>query len=274
MPTRFPISPLVCLFVICGATPTVSGAGRVVAGTVVDQSGRIVPRAYVRVLDVSGRLDRGAFADEAGRFELGATDGADCRVEATLAGFQPAVVPCSPAGAGPLRVVLGVAPIQETTIVTATRTEAPTSQVGASATVFTGEDLDRRQQPLVADLLTATPGAMLVRNGAPGTLTSLFVRGGESDYNKVLLDGVPLNEPGGTFYLSNLTTENLERIEIVRGAYSSLFGSSDGQRLKVHEARDGSGSPCLGQRWWTYDTLHVPPVPGAAGPRFSLGVAQ
>src|SRR2546428_730307 len=80
-------------------------------------------------------------------------------------------------------------------------------------------------RPLVADLLTETPGAMIVRSGAPGALTSLFVRGGESDYNKVLLDGVPLNEPGGTFYLSNLTTENLERVEIVRGAYSSLFGS-------------------------------------------------
>ena len=71
----------------------------------------------------------------------------------------------------------------------------------------------------------ATPGSMVVRSGGPGSLTSLFVRGGESDYNKVLLDGVPLNEPGGSFYLNNLTTDNIERVEIVRGAYSSLFGS-------------------------------------------------
>jgi len=56
-------------------------------------------------------------------------------------------------------------------------------------------------------------------------VTSLFVRGGESSYNKVLLDGIPLNEPGGTFNFSNLTTENLERLEIVRGAQSALFGS-------------------------------------------------
>jgi outer membrane cobalamin receptor len=65
----------------------------------------------------------------------------------------------------------------------------------------------------------------MLRSGGAGTVTSLFVRGGESDYNKILLDGVPLNEPGGTFYLSNLTTENLERVEVVRGAFSSLFGS-------------------------------------------------
>ncbi len=66
---------------------------------------------------------------------------------------------------------------------------------------------------------------MMIRSGGPGALTSLFVRGGESDYNKVLLDGIPLNEPGGSFYFNNLTTENLDRVEIVRGAYSSLFGS-------------------------------------------------
>ena len=96
---------------------------------------------------------------------------------------------------------------------------------GRERTVFTAEDLERRQVPFVADLVASTPGAMMIRSGAPGTLTSLFVRGGESDYNKVLLDGMPLNEPGGSFYLNNLTTENLDRIEIVRGAYSSLFGS-------------------------------------------------
>ena len=61
--------------------------------------------------------------------------------------------------------------------------------------------------------------------GAPGTVTSLFVRGGESNYTKVLLDGIPLNEPGGAFNLSNVTTENLERVEFVRGANSALYGS-------------------------------------------------
>ena len=78
---------------------------------------------------------------------------------------------------------------------------------------------------LVADLLRSTPGAMVIRAGGPGTVTSLFVRGGESNYNKVLLDGMPLNEPGGTFNFSNLTTDDLERIEVVRGAQSALFGS-------------------------------------------------
>ena len=66
---------------------------------------------------------------------------------------------------------------------------------------------------------------MVLQTGAPGGVTALFVRGGESNYNTVLLDGIPLNEPGGTFNFNNLTTENIERIEIVRGANSALFGS-------------------------------------------------
>src|SRR2546428_5238452 len=108
-----------------------------VSGTVVDQSGRAVPRVRVRIVDNSGVESAAMFADEVGRFELKTTV-TNCRVEASLTGFEPASVPCESAAAGQsLRLVLKVAPIQETTIVTATRTEAPTSQVGASATVFT-----------------------------------------------------------------------------------------------------------------------------------------
>ena len=196
-----------------------------IAGVVVDQDGQPVPRAYVRARDGATAITD-VFADERGHFELHVSGSTACAVQVTLAGFEPATVACTAFKSGDrTRVELRVAPIRETVIVTATRTEAPTSQIGASATVFTAEDLERRQTPLVADLVASTPGAMVVRSGGPGALTSLFVRGGESDYNKVLLDGIPLNEPGGIYYLNNLTTEHLERVEIVRGAYSSLFGS-------------------------------------------------
>src|SRR5205823_1660629 len=160
-----------CLFGI----PARLLAADAVSGIVVDQSGRAVPRARVRVLDAAGVESAGEFADESGNFEL-QIGGPTCRVEASLTGFQPASVPCADAGAGPVRLVLTVGPIRETTIVTATRTEAPTSQVGASATVFTAEDLERRQTLLIADLIVSTPGAMVVRSGSPGALTSLFVR--------------------------------------------------------------------------------------------------
>jgi vitamin B12 transporter len=97
--------------------------------------------------------------------------------------------------------------------------------VGAAVTVFTAEEMQRRDAPVVAELLRATPGVTVVRAGGVGNVTSLFVRGGESSHNKVMLDGIPLNEPGGTFNFSNLTTDFVERIEVVRGAQSALFGS-------------------------------------------------
>ena len=82
-----------------------------------------------------------------------------------------------------------------------------------------------RQQLLVSSVLQSVPGVMVARTGGLGNVTSVFVRGGESNYNKILLDGIPLNEPGGMFEFSNLAEEDLDRIEIVRGPQSALFGS-------------------------------------------------
>src|ERR1700704_87533 len=129
---RLVATPLVFFFGFFGvsARPALSlpslGEGPALAdvsGIVVDQSGRAVPRAYVRILDGSGVESAAAFADEVGRFEL-KTNVTNCRVEASLTGFEPARVPCTEAATAPtsLRLVLNVAPIQETTIVTATRT--------------------------------------------------------------------------------------------------------------------------------------------------------
>ncbi|HUR32669.1 MAG TPA: TonB-dependent receptor [Vicinamibacterales bacterium] len=196
-----------------------------VSGIVVDQSGRPLARTHVRILPEAGSPTPDArtidlFTDESGRFTVAAS--AACRIEAARPGFRTVTTPCSTAG---VRIELPVAPIEETVVVTATRTGTPASQTGAGTTTFTADDIERRQAPLVSELLRVSPGAMVMQTGAPGGVTGLFVRGGESNYNAVLVDGIPLNEPGGTFNFNNLTTGNIERIEIVRGANSALFGS-------------------------------------------------
>ena len=192
-----------------------------VRGVVVDTQDAVVVRAHVRVVDAQGQLLASGITDDRGQFRI-ATRGRDCQVRVSLTGFATATSPCGPAE---IRVVLSPAPIGESIVVSATRDAAPTSQIGSAVTVFTADDIDRRGAPVVADLIRATPGVTVVRTGGLGGQTSLFVRGGESSYNKVLLDGVPLNEPGGTFNFGNLTTEHIERVEIVRGAESALFGS-------------------------------------------------
>ena len=107
----------------------------------------------------------GTFADESGRYRLAIPAAGGCRLTVSLTGFEPSSAPCTARDA---RIVLNVAPIAETVIVTATRTEAPAGQVGASVTVFTAEEIERRQKPLVADLLRSSPGAMVVQTGAIG----------------------------------------------------------------------------------------------------------
>ena len=193
-----------------------------VAGIVVDSSGRPVPRALVQVMTRDGATASSIFTEADGSFHV-STAPAGCRLQASLSGFQPASVDCRTDA--PVKLTLGVAPIAEQIVVSATRTEAPAGQVASAITVFDAAEIERRQEPPLADLLRGAPGTHVVRVGAPGSVTSLFVRAGESNYTKVLLDGIPLNEPGGAFNLSNVTTENLERVEFVRGANSALYGS-------------------------------------------------
>ena len=197
-----------------------SAAAADLSGIVVDPDGRPLPRVHVRVVDATEQNPRDTFTDETGHFRLPAAG--SCAVEAALTGFRTTRVPCSETE---LTIELPLAPVEETVVVTATRTEAPASQTGLSVTTFTAEEIAQRQEPLVSELLRTSPGAMVLQTGAPGGVTGLFVRGGESSYNAVLVDGIPLNEPGGTFNFNNLTTENVERIEVVRGANSALFGS-------------------------------------------------
>jgi len=110
-------------------------------------------------------------------------------------------------------------------VVTATRVPVAADLVASAVTVLRGADLVARGVRTVADALETVPGVHIVETGSVGGQTSLFMRGGESDYVKVLLDGVPLNQAGGGIDLANLTTDNVDRIEVVRGPVSVLYGS-------------------------------------------------
>jgi vitamin B12 transporter len=110
-------------------------------------------------------------------------------------------------------------------VVTATRYPVASDSVASTVTVLQGDDLRAEGIRFVGDALRQVPGAHLVQGGPYGATASLFVRGGESDYVKVLVDGVPVNQPGGFFDFASLTTDNIERIEILRGPGSVLYGS-------------------------------------------------
>ena len=110
-------------------------------------------------------------------------------------------------------------------VVSESRLPIPANAVTAAVTVLSGDELRRRGLSLVQEALREVPSATVVQPGSFGAVTSLFVRGGESDYVKVLVDGVPVNEPGGAFDFAGLTLDDVERIEIVRGPASVTYGS-------------------------------------------------
>jgi vitamin B12 transporter len=110
-------------------------------------------------------------------------------------------------------------------VITATRTETPLQELGVSASVITSKTIEERQAVDIQELLNSEAGLNIVRTGARGAQSSLFTRGGESDYTLVLIDGVRVNNGGGDFDWSNVDTTNVERIEIIRGPQSALYGS-------------------------------------------------
>lgn len=113
----------------------------------------------------------------------------------------------------------------EDVVVTATRTMVPVENLGVSSTVITEEEIKARRASDVAELLRDVAGFHVVRFGSRGSQSVIFPRGGEPNYTLVLIDGVQVNLGGGDFYWENLSTDNIARIEIVRGPQSALYGS-------------------------------------------------
>lgn len=112
--------------------------------------------------------------------------------------------------------------------VTATRLPTTQAAAGVAISVITEDDIERAGYRNVADALEPLPGVAITRNGAPGAATSVFIRGMSGDGVLVLIDGVPVNDPsstGGGFDFATLDAAAIERIEVLRGAQSTLWGS-------------------------------------------------
>jgi vitamin B12 transporter len=130
-------------------------------------------------------------------------------------------------------------------VVTATRVLVSTVAPTATATVLRGDDLRAQGITRLVDALQLVPGVALVQSGPIGSQASLFLRGGNSNYVRVLVDGVPLNDAGGSLDFSAITTSNIDRIEIVRGPTSVLYGSDAVTGVIQLFTKQGTGPAAL-----------------------------
>jgi vitamin B12 transporter len=116
----------------------------------------------------------------------------------------------------------------EAVIVSATRVPTPAVEVASSITIITAADIEARQARTISDLLKDVPGLNLVQTGGPGGVTSVFIRGTNSNHTKVLIDGIDVSDPSnstGAFDFGQLLTPDIERVEVLRGPQSGLYGS-------------------------------------------------
>ena len=146
----------------------------------------------------------------------------------------------------------------EPVVVTATRTDIPLDESPASVSIVTSEDIEEKQIERVADALREVPGLSVVQTGAPGQLTSVFTRGLRSEHTQVLLDGIPINQGlQGAFNFSDFNTDDIDRIEIVRGPQSTLYGPRAlAGAIQIFTKR-GDGPPVftLSAEGGSYDTF-------------------
>src|ERR1700722_10241293 len=124
-----------------------------------------------------------------------------------------------------LQARLALEPLSSKVVVTAQAVPLEADSSPAPLTILTREHIDQRVATSLPDLLETQPGFSMGRTGPEGGQTSLFLDGGNSNYTKVLIDGVPANIPGGLIDFSNFTVDNIEKIEVVHGAESALYGS-------------------------------------------------
>lgn len=116
----------------------------------------------------------------------------------------------------------------ESVIVSATRLATPELQVASSVSVITADDIAARQQRSLPDILQDVPGLNIVRTGGPGGQTALFMRGTNSNHTKVLVDGIDVSDPSSTnagFDFAQFLTQDIEKVEVLRGPQSGLYGS-------------------------------------------------
>jgi len=224
---RFSILLLVFLSCKTSSQAQSKSVDAAVSGTIVDATGGAIGGAVVTAtLEETGRVAATTTSKADGSYTLAISAGR-YRVRFVRAPFNP-VEELVDVSAGESRVLesrLTLERLSSSVVVTAQAEPALLEQATAPVSIISREEIEARQAVSVTDALQFAPGIAIGRTGAEGGSASVFLNGGNSNFTKVLVDGAPVNPPGGAVDFSSLTLDNIDKVEIVRGAESAIYGT-------------------------------------------------
>jgi outer membrane receptor protein involved in Fe transport len=223
---------------------TARKSGATIHGTVYDPAGRAVPHATINLLQSMIAVAQTQTNND-GEYEFrGLAEGTY-----TLAANAPGLTKVSgplALGAGKaetLDVRLALSAVQERVVISASLGGALSPQIGSSVSVVSRQQMQNEGVQTLADALRNVPGVDVARTGQLGAVTSAFVRGGNSNYNLVMIDGIPMNDFGGGFDLSPLPVDGVQQVELTRGPESALYGSNAIASVINIVSEPGEGAP-------------------------------
>jgi vitamin B12 transporter len=198
------------------------------SGTLLDSSGAGVPNVQVTAQlegDKNAQLWK-AISTTAGAYDLSVPPGRyHVSFERSPFVGRDFTIDLSATQQRQLDLHLELEPLSSNVIVTAQAEPTLADQTTAPVSVITRDEIDTRQSVALADVLTFATGIAIGRTGPEGGSTSVFLNGGNSNFTKVLVDGAPINVPGGAVDFSSVTLDNIDKVEIVRGAESAIYGT-------------------------------------------------
>jgi outer membrane receptor protein involved in Fe transport len=204
-----------------------STRGATIQGTVFDPDGRAVPDADVTLLG-SMIVTAEAHADAHGEYRFDGLAGGTYTLTANLRGFTivTAEIAVKTGDTKVMDLHLKLSALQEQVVVSASLGGALAPEIGSSVTVVSKQEIEDQGAETVPDALRNVAGVEINRTGQEGAVTSAFIRGGNSNYNLIMIDGIPMNDFGGGFDLAPLATDGVEQVELLRGPQSALYGSN------------------------------------------------
>jgi outer membrane receptor protein involved in Fe transport len=240
-------------FPACGQTPhastTAPGSSHdqhraAISGTVFDPDGRAVAGAQITLLYAMAVLEVRE-TNTQGQYRFDDLRAGTYEMVGTSRGFNEVTgnieLPADEKLVKDLKLSLSA--VQEKIVVSAAPGGALTSQIASSVSVVSAQEIDDRGAQAALDVMRGLPGVEINQSGGRGTVTSAFIRGGNSNYNLLMVNGIQLNDFGGGFDLAPLPAEGVEQVEVIRGPESALYGSNAVAGVINIETIHGDGPP-------------------------------